>query len=96
MRWYSAYYFEVMVYQILIELLHFFKEFSDLTLFPDNFYNFHLIGLKLCGLLAYEVMLFILFQVCNTPNFDRVIALFVNFQQRYCPCSAIINDFCSV
>ena len=47
MRWYSAYYFEVTVHQILIELL-LFKDCSDMTSFLVNSSNsFHWIGLKL-------------------------------------------------
>ena len=56
MRWYSAYCFEVMVHQILIELLHFLKIFQT-TLFLDNCsYCFLLIGLKHGGQLDNEVM----------------------------------------
>ena len=76
MRWYSIYCFEVTVHQILIELLRFFYDLSDLTLFLDNSsYSFHRILLKLGGQLDHEVVQCILFQGYSTLNFCRVIAL---------------------
>ena len=53
-----------------------FKEFSDLTLFPDNaYYSFHPIVLKRGEQLDYEMTRRILFRGYSIPNFDRVIAL---------------------
>ena len=75
MKWYSAYCFEVTVHQILIELLHFLKNFQS-TFFPDNsFYSFHPVRLKHGGQLDFEVFKGILFRAYSTLNFDRGIVL---------------------
>ena len=51
----SAYCFKVQVYQSLIKLSLFIKEFSDITLFPDkSSYKFHRMKLKLGGQLDYK------------------------------------------
>ena len=64
------------MHQSLIELSTLFKDFSDLTLLPDNSsYSFHPIVLKHVGQLDYEAMQRILFQGYSTLNFDSVIAL---------------------
>ena len=76
MWWYSTYCFEVTVHQILIELLCFFYDLSDLTLFLDNSsYSFHPILFKLGGQLDHEMVQCILFQGYSAPNFYRVITL---------------------
>ena len=62
MMWYRAYCFAVTVHQIIT----LFKDFSDLTLFLDNSYKFHLIGLKHGEQLDYEL----LFRDYSTLNFD--------------------------